>query len=131
MSQILNLFLLSILLTNVTSFPSSTNIQRNGRCRGRAVNYLVSVPSLQGCVEACDHDERCCHYSHHKSVVSHPYHDHCLLFSAEDCDVTDLMYSDVLRSHWVSGSRTKASARCPHSTTTTPPLHLMLLRATR
>ena len=126
MSHILNLFLLSILLTGVTSFPSSTNIQSSGRCRGRAVNYLVSVPSLRGCVEACDDDERCCHYSHHKSEVSHPYHDHCLLYSAEDCDVTDLMYSDVLRSHWVSGSRTKTSVRCPHSS-----VHLMLLRATR
>ena len=32
---------------------------------GRAVNYLVSVPGLRGCVEACESDLRCCQYSYH------------------------------------------------------------------
>ena len=125
MSHILKLFLLSILLNGATSFPSSTTTQKIGRCSGRAVNYLISIPSLQECVEACDNDERCCHYSHHKSEASLPYHNHCLLFSAEQCHVSDLIYSGA-RSHWVSGSRTKASVRCPHSS-----VHMMLLRATR
>ena len=128
MSQILNLFLLLILLARASSFPSSTTPQKTGRCRGGALNYLVSVSSLQGCVEACDNDKRCHHYSHHMSDASHPYHEHCLLFSSGNCDLNDLMYSGP-QSHWISGRRTKALVKCPHST-----VHMMLLqliRATR
>ena len=124
MSLILNLFLLSILVSGATSFPSSTTNQRSGRCRGSAVNYLVSVSSLRECVEACDKDERCCHYSHHKSVASHQDHEHCLLFGAEACDVSDLMYTSS--GHWITGLRTQASVSCPHTG-----VHMVLLRATR
>ncbi len=125
MSLILNLFLISILMAAATSFPSSTaNHQRSGRCRGEAVNYHVSVSHLRDCVEACDKDERCCYYSLHRSVASHPDHNHCLLFRAEECDVTDLMYSGS--GHWVTGHRTKAAVTCPHSRVQMP-----LFRATR
>ena len=121
MSLLLNIFLSCILLVSADFFSSSTTIPRSGRCRGRAVNYLVSVPSLQSCLDACNDDERCCHYSHHRSDASHPWHDHCLLFSAEECDVTDLMYS--AHGHWVTGGRTRASSRCPHME-----VHMVLLR---
>ena len=125
MSLLLKHFLFSILLVSVSTFPSSTTNQRVGRCRGGAVNYLVSVSSLRGCVEACDRDERCCHYSYHRSEPSHPDHTHCFLYSSEACDINNLMYSGS-RSHWVSGLRTAASTRCPHSG-----VHMVLLRATR
>ena len=124
MSLILNIFLVSILLAAATSFPASTANQRPGRCRGQAVNYHVSVTNLRDCVEACDKDERCCYYSLHQSVASHPDHNHCLLFRAEECDVADLMYS--ANGHWVTGHRTKVAVSCPHSRVQMP-----LFRATR
>ena len=112
MSQILDLFLLLILLARASSFPSSTTPQKTGRCRGGALNYLVSVSSLQGCVEACDNDKRCCYCSYHKSHASHPNHEVCLLFSAGQCDLEDLMDSEA-QSQWVSDSRNLGSSRCP------------------
>lgn len=122
MSQILNLFLLSMILTGANAFFSSTSTQVTGRCTGRAINYLISIPNLQDCLEACDNDERCCYFSHHKSDDRHPYHNHCLLFSAGHCDLEDLIYSGA-QSHWFSGSRTLASSRCPRLGT-----HMTLLR---
>ena len=69
---------------------------------GEAINYMVSVPSLRGCHDACEADQRCCHYSYHTSQASHPAHDSCLLYSSEECDVTNLMLDDH-DSHWKTG----------------------------
>ena len=111
--MIANLLFL-IVLASAASFPSPISSPRSGRCRGGAINYLVSVSSLQSCVEACDNDERCCHYSHHMSgEASHPIQDLCLLFSANECNIEDLVLRGP-RSKWVTGDRTTASSRCPH-----------------
>ena len=113
MSMIANLLFL-IVLASAASFPSPTSSPRSGRCRGGAINYLVSVSSLQSCVEACDNDDRCCHYSHHKSgEASHPVQDLCLLFSANECNIEDLVLHGS-RSSWVTGDRTTATSRCPY-----------------
>ena len=122
MSLFLNIFLSCIILVGASFFSSSTNSPRSGRCRGSAVNYLISVPSIQNCLDACNYDERCCHYSHHRSHASHPDHHNCFLFSAEECDVTDLMYS--AHGHWVTGDRTRASSRCPYTG-----VYMVLLRS--
>ena len=74
------------------------------RCRGVAANYLVSVHSHLGCLEACNRDDRCAHYSYHKSEASHPDHNNCYIFSSGECDMEDLMYSGD--THWRTGSRT-------------------------
>ena len=110
MSLIRNIFFCWILLGGVSSFPNPPS--SHGRCRGEAVNYLVSVPmsSLGDCRDACNNDERCCYYSHHKSDASHPDHDNCFIYSAMECDIEDLMDSDPW-SGWLTGDRTQ----CPSS----------------
>ena len=50
---------------------------------GEVINYLVSVPSLRGCHDACEADRRCCCYSHNSSGPSHPAHNTCLLYSSQ------------------------------------------------
>ena len=77
------------------------------RCRGVAANYLVSIYSQQGCLDACNRDERCGHYSYHKSEASHPDHNNCYIFSSEECDMDNLMYDD--NTQWRTGSRTAVS----------------------
>ena len=115
MSLIHNIFFCWILLGGTTSslyLPSP----RYGRCRGEAVNYLVSVPmsSLGDCRDACNNDERCCHYSYHNSDASHPDHDNCFIYSAMECDIENLMDSNPW-SGWLTGDRTQYSSQCPRS----------------
>ena len=115
MSLIHNVFFCWSLLGGATLslflFPPS-----HGRCRGEAVNYLVSVSSLRDCLDACNNDERCCHYSHHQSDESHPDHNNCYLYSAMECDTEDLIYSEPW-SGWLTGDRSRRefSSRCPRS----------------
>ena len=75
-----------------------------------AINFLVSVSSLRGCQEACDTDQRCCHYSYHRSDVSHPDHQACYLFSSRSCDTDHLIYTEG--PQWKTGTRTTVSPRC-------------------
>ena len=113
MSQILNLFLLSMFLSGAFPCPRKTSPQvQLGRCRGGPINYLESVPSLQDCFDACNSDERCWHFSYHRSDASQPNHEVCLLFSAGQCDLENLMDSEAL-PQWVSGGRTVVPSRCP------------------
>ena len=77
-----------------------------------AVNFFVSVSSLRGCLDACNNDVRCCHYSYHRSDTTHPDHENCYLFSSRMCDTEDLLY-DEGPHHWRTGSRTRLSFRCP------------------
>ena len=95
------LALLSLVL-NISSHPLSH--QKQGRCAGRAVNYLVSVPSLRECHKACETDERCCHYSYHRSQRGHPDHENCFLYSSGACDINSLILRDH-HSHWRTGWR--------------------------
>ena len=71
-----------------------------------AINFLVSVSSLSECQEACDNDQRCCHYSYHRSEASHPDHQTCYLFGV--CD--QLVYTEW--PAWTTGTRTTISPRC-------------------
>ena len=87
------------LVFNVSSHPLSH--QKQGRCAGRAVNYLVSIPSLRECHKACETDERCCHYSYHNSEEGGH---HCFLYSQEQCDINNLL-DDEAHSHWRTGWR--------------------------
>ena len=75
-----------------------------------AVNFLVSVSKVSGCQEACNNDQRCCHYSYHRSEASHPDHQACYLFSSGVCDTEHLMYTE--RPQWRTGTRTTLSPRC-------------------
>ena len=59
-------------------------------------------------------DERCCHYSYHRSGPSHPDHNHCFLFTLNECDVNNLVYDGS--SHWRTGERTLFSPMCHHWT---------------
>ena len=79
------------------------------RCRGSAFNYLISVSSLQGCVDACNSDGRCCHYSYLKSTASHPDNENCYLYTTGECDLEDLRQDDC--HHWRSGLRTTVPLR--------------------
>ena len=92
------ILLLSVVF-NVSSHPLSH--QKHGRCAGRALNYLVSIPSLRECHNACETDERCCHYSHHESEEGGH---HCFLYSREQCDINSLL-DDEAHSHWRTGWR--------------------------
>ena len=114
MSLIRNIFFCLILLGGASSFPNPPS--SHGRCGGEAVNYLVSVSSHRDCLDACNNDERCCYYSHHRSDESHPDHDNCYLYSATECDTEDLIYSEP-GSDWRTGdrSRTEFSSLCPRS----------------
>ena len=96
------LILLSVVF-NVSSHPLSH--QKQGRCAGRAVNYLVSIPSLRECHKACETDERCCHYSYHSSEEGGH---HCFLYSQEQCDINNLL-DDEAHSHWRTGWRGRCS----------------------
>ena len=81
------------------------------RCRGSAVNYLISITSHQGCLDACNRDDRCSYYSHLRSVASHPDHNTCYLFTSENCDMEDLMLDECRcrYSQWRTGRRTTFS----------------------
>ena len=78
------------------------------RCRGVAVNYHVSVSGLQDCSDACDRDERCCHYSYHRSRPSHPDHNHCFLYSSGECDTDKFR----VEAGWRTGKRSTVSRSC-------------------
>ena len=71
---------------------------------GKAVNYLVSVPSFRKCHDACVSDKRCCHYSYHRSQRGHPDHENCFLYSSGACDINSLILRDY-HSHWRTGWR--------------------------
>ena len=82
-----------------------------GRCGGIATNFLVSISSHQDCLDACNRDDRCCDYSHHKGEAAHPDHNTCYLFSSGECDMEDLMI-DVNKRQWRTGKRTTVSRQC-------------------
>ena len=95
------LLLVSIVF-HVRSHPLSH--QKQGRCAGTAVNYFRSVPSFRDCHKACENDERCCHYSYHGSDEGHHHHQHCFLYSSDECDINSLMISGH-QDHWRTGWR--------------------------
>ena len=75
------------------------------RCGGIATNFLVSISSHQDCLDACNRDDRCCHYSHHKGEASHPDHNTCYLFSSGDCDMEDLRLECVCNADTLGGGQ--------------------------
>ena len=75
------------------------------RCRGSAINYLVSVYSHRSCLDACNRDDRCDRYSYHGSDVTHPDQDTCYLFSSSQYDMEDLMFNDG-HTLWRTGNMT-------------------------
>ena len=78
------------------------------RCQGSAVNYLISISSHQGCLDACNRDDRCSYYSHLSSDDSHPDHNTCYLFTSEECDMEKLLLDECRcrYSQWRTGKRT-------------------------
>ena len=91
-------------------FKGTDLFNRACKFSGQAVNYLVSVPSFQECHSACASDQRCCHYSYHRSHEGHPDHTHCFLYSSGECDINSLMFSDP-HSHWRTGWRARCQKR--------------------
>ena len=87
--------------------PSPVSIQRRGQCTGLAFNFIRSVSNIQECLQHCDCDDRCHHYSYHQGEG--PYHTHCYLYQA----CSSVRY-DMDGSHWSSGSRS-TSPTCPKS----------------
>ena len=75
------------------------------RCRGSAINYLVSIYSHRSCLDACNRDDRCDRYSYFGSDVTHPDQDTCYLFSSSQCDMEDLMFDDG-DTLWRTGNMT-------------------------
>ena len=73
---------------------------------GRAINYLVSVPSLRACHQACRDDEECCYFSYHRSQPDHPDHENCFLFSWENCGLFNLRLTER-RENWRTGKLLK------------------------
>ena len=95
------------------------------RCRGLAINYLVSVISHRSCLDACNRDDRCCSYSYHGFEIDHPDHNSCYLFSARECDTEDLMFEDI-HTQWRTGNRTTVLHNChPYENSIGPELSLL------
>jgi len=88
-------------------FPASHS--RQGRCGGTATNYLATISSHKGCLDACNRDERCCHYSYHTSDATNPDQDVCYLFYYGLCKI---MIDGS--KHWRTGKRTTVSRKCKH-----------------
>ena len=93
--------------------PSPVSIGRRGQCTGLAFNYIRSVANIQDCLQHCDCDERCQHYSYHQGEGG-PHHTHCYLYQA----CSSFRY-DMEGSHWSSGSRS-TSPKCPSSSLIPP-----------
>ena len=101
------LLLTSVLITITWSAPSPVSIARRGQCTGLAFNYIRSVANIQECLQHCDCDERCHHYSYHQGEG--PHHTHCYLYQA----CSSVRY-DNDGSHWSSGPRS-TTPTCPSS----------------
>ena len=78
------------------------------RCGGSAVNYYVSILSQRGCEAVCNGDERCCHYSFHRSRPNHQDHNHCFLYSSGECDTDKFR----VEAGWRTGKRSTVSRSC-------------------
>lgn len=109
-----------ILMNGTLSAPLTAGGQpetQRGQCEGSAYNYILSVPSFQDCVQKCECDQGCRHYSYHHSEESGPHHNHCYLYSGS-CDRLRYNTPD---SHWLSGPK-PSSPSCPPSQSLTNPV---------